>query len=562
MQIKEARVFNFGKLQNKKYSFAPGINVIYGKNEAGKTTLHAFLLGMLFGMEKGRGRQTEDSYSRYEPWHAPAFYSGALRFTVEGRPFYLERNFYHREKREIFRNEADGEELSVAYGDLEMLLGGIDKETFGNTYDVPQCGILEGKELAGILTEYLTDMAEGGTSGIHVSEAVRELDKKKKELNANLRKVQEHKKSVQKELEIERDLLEKDCLTLRESIEREEAELCRFMELQTRQTMQKTVQSATEEQQTETVQSSTAERQQEKLKEREEEQQFRQTGMDVIFLLLILAGMLFNMFAFFKHQYGVAEFTVIEGILGIALAGVCIYRHTRKLRSKRAAEAQAEKLEDAYRETRNETGDDADANEALEAGLQQAKRMLESRRERLLEKETRLYNLKEELEDISAVTGEERELSEEIRAVEMAADVIQTLAKEFREEMAEELNTEVSRWTSRLTAGKYDSVFVDEKGKLKVISEGSERMPEALSRGTLEQFYLAFRIAVGKIVCREEEMPLFLDETFCMYDDERLMQTLRTLAGMNQQIFLFTCQKREMELLAQARITYHRIDMD
>ena len=54
MQIKEAIIGQFGKLQNRNISFEPGINVIYGENEAGKTTLHDFLLGMFFGMEKGR----------------------------------------------------------------------------------------------------------------------------------------------------------------------------------------------------------------------------------------------------------------------------------------------------------------------------------------------------------------------------------------------------------------------------------------------------------------------------------------------------------------------------
>lgn len=52
MQIKEADIFQFGKLQNKNISFEPGMNVIYGKNEAGKSTLHSFLCAMLFGMEK------------------------------------------------------------------------------------------------------------------------------------------------------------------------------------------------------------------------------------------------------------------------------------------------------------------------------------------------------------------------------------------------------------------------------------------------------------------------------------------------------------------------------
>ena len=76
MQIREARIFNFGKLQNANFEFKEGMNVIYGENEHGKSTLHAFLMGMLFGMEKGRGRASAgDMYSRYEPWHARIFFN-------------------------------------------------------------------------------------------------------------------------------------------------------------------------------------------------------------------------------------------------------------------------------------------------------------------------------------------------------------------------------------------------------------------------------------------------------------------------------------------------------
>ena len=130
MQIKEADIFQFGKLQNKNISFEPGTNVIYGKNEAGKSTLHSFLCAMLFGMEKGRGRSSvTDAYSQYEPWHAPSFYAGALKFTVGQQKFYLERNFYSKEKTDYLRNELDGEELSVGFGDLTMLLGGVSKDS-------------------------------------------------------------------------------------------------------------------------------------------------------------------------------------------------------------------------------------------------------------------------------------------------------------------------------------------------------------------------------------------------------------------------------------------------
>ena len=124
MQIKEAIIGQFGILLYRIISFEPGINVIYGEIEAGKTTLHDYMLGMFIGMEKERGRGTLHSmYQKHEPWHAPSYYSGALRFLVDGKPFYLERNFYYKDKKDTPQNEADGEELSVAYGDLAMLRG-------------------------------------------------------------------------------------------------------------------------------------------------------------------------------------------------------------------------------------------------------------------------------------------------------------------------------------------------------------------------------------------------------------------------------------------------------
>lgn len=86
-------------------------------------------------------------------------------------------------------------------------------------------------------------------------------------------------------------------------------------------------------------------------------------------------------------------------------------------------------------------------------------------------------------------------------------------------------------------------------------------MPEALSRGTLEQFYFAFRMAVGSIVTQEEPLPLLLDETFAMYDDDRLRQTLRLLAANGSQTILFTCQRREPEAVRGTgnRIPYDRV---
>ena len=80
MIIKEVNIGKFGKLENQKYQFAPRINVIYGANESGKSTLMQFLKAMLFGLEKTRVRKTLDTYNRYEPWDTPAYFYGSMIF--------------------------------------------------------------------------------------------------------------------------------------------------------------------------------------------------------------------------------------------------------------------------------------------------------------------------------------------------------------------------------------------------------------------------------------------------------------------------------------------------
>lgn len=80
MKLLELHINGFGKIHDRTISFSDGINVIYGRNEAGKSTLHTFIRGMLFGMERGRGRAARnDLYSKYEPWENSGTYEGWLR---------------------------------------------------------------------------------------------------------------------------------------------------------------------------------------------------------------------------------------------------------------------------------------------------------------------------------------------------------------------------------------------------------------------------------------------------------------------------------------------------
>lgn len=543
MQLREAKIFSFGKLQNKEYTFAPGINVIYGANEAGKSTLHAFLLGMLFGMEKSRGRGAKEDYARYEPWHAPAYYSGALRFEVGGRPFYLERNFYHREKRELLRNEADGEELSVAYGDLAVLLGGIGKEIYGNTYDIPQSGAAAGRELSGMLTEYLTNVKEGGNGEVHVTRALELLHTKKKELNVELRNLQEKNEQEKRTLETEQMLLEQDIARLNSEIEAERRE------------WEKVQEKRQEAAQTEPPDSAK--------KRSRQDRKGRSMLVSAVVCAVICAVSVFLGRIFGGDNTGIETgFLLAAGALG----GAAVVLLAAALRARKHGNDGRQRDTGRF-DDRKQRADAVDvqaemADAQAKAADLQIRRMMERQQEALTEKEIRLYNIREKMENLKMSGAREREIASDLKALALASDEITRLAGECGEELTDMLSSEVSRYVSAITNGKYDSVRLDEKGGLLVQTEGKEVSPDALSRGTLEQFYLAFRLAVGNIVAGEETMPVLLDETFAMYDDVRLAQTLRMLAKLPNQILIFTCRKRETEKLSELKIPYHFIRMD
>ena len=67
MRLLDLHIDGFGKFHDRTVRFEDGMNLVYGKNEAGKSTLHTFIRCMLFGMERGRGRAARnDLFTRFD----------------------------------------------------------------------------------------------------------------------------------------------------------------------------------------------------------------------------------------------------------------------------------------------------------------------------------------------------------------------------------------------------------------------------------------------------------------------------------------------------------------
>lgn len=69
MKIEELYLAGFGRFSNKRIVLQDGLNLIFGENEAGKTTLQHFIVGMLYGffVPTARRKTYIEDYARYEP---------------------------------------------------------------------------------------------------------------------------------------------------------------------------------------------------------------------------------------------------------------------------------------------------------------------------------------------------------------------------------------------------------------------------------------------------------------------------------------------------------------
>lgn len=156
------------------------------------------------------------------------------------------------------------------------------------------------------------------------------------------------------------------------------------------------------------------------------------------------------------------------------------------------------------------------------------------------------------------VGQEEKELDRKRAAVLLAAEKLNQVSRLQQDKMEDDLDVRVSQIMREITGGKYTRLVVEEPLKMSVLMEDGRKVGiDRLSRGTIEQIYFALRMAAGELLY-EEDYPVILDDTFAYYDEARLENTLKWLAANRRQVLLFTCQKREEEILGELGIPYKR----
>ena len=190
------------------------------------------------------------------------------------------------------------------------------------------------------------------------------------------------------------------------------------------------------------------------------------------------------------------------------------------------------------------------ALEQVSGALRQAEQALNHAlgRQQVLGDSAALYARCEELERRLARRSQEQE------ALNIAMTALTAANEGLQQRFSPQLNALAGQYFARLTGEKYDRVSLnrDMEGEAARSGDVLPRSALYLSRGTTDQLYLAVRLAVCRL-CLPELPPLLLDDALTAFDDERLKLALELLGELasQQQIILFTCQKREGEVLEE-----------
>ncbi len=138
----------------------------------------------------------------------------------------------------------------------------------------------------------------------------------------------------------------------------------------------------------------------------------------------------------------------------------------------------------------------------------------------------------------------------EYRALELALEVLSQANGELQARFSPALNRRAGQLFSALTGGKYEELTLTREFEAAAREAGGvlPRRTVSLSRGTVDQLYLAVRLAVCELALpAEEPAPLVLDDALSDFDDARMalaLECLEQYAG-ERQILLFTCHGRE-----------------
>ncbi len=238
MKIEKIKINSFGKLENKEYNLSENINLIYGKNEAGKSTLLKFIQNTFYGTSKNKKGKTFSDYDLYKPWNDGDF-SGKIKYKLDSGEEYEVYREFGKKSPKIYNNKL--EDISKKFN-IDKTTGNefffeqtkVDEFTFLTSIVSMQQEVKLNKQDQNVYIQKIANLAGTGDDGVSYKKAIDKLNKKQldeigtdrssgKPINISISKINKYEEEI-KELEIYKEKqynIEKEINDLKKEIEKE-----------------------------------------------------------------------------------------------------------------------------------------------------------------------------------------------------------------------------------------------------------------------------------------------------------------------------------------------------
>ena len=182
MKINKIKINSYGKLKEKEMNLNNGINILYGKNEAGKSTLLEFIINSFYGISKNKKGKEISDFDKYKPWQGEEF-SGKVEYELDDNSKYEIYRDFSKKNPKIFNESM--EDISKEFN-IDKNRGNeffyeqtkIDEDLFLSTLAINQNEVKLEDQSQNFLVQKIANLAQTGDDNTSFKRVIDRLNRR------------------------------------------------------------------------------------------------------------------------------------------------------------------------------------------------------------------------------------------------------------------------------------------------------------------------------------------------------------------------------------------------